>query len=173
MIRLVAAAVWICAVTVGSIFFAFQASGKKAGAEAAVPLFGGLDYVNTGVISVPLIKSGSVQGYFLSRLVYTVDPAVVNKLSVPAETLLIDQVYTHLYANPDIDFTQQESIDLDRFRNTIRDSINARIGEKLVHEILIEQIDYLSKNEIRDNTLRRRVAPPAATPAAMPEITVE
>ena len=164
MIRFVIAAVWICGVTVGSIFFAFQAAGSKPGAEGAAPFFGGLDYISTGVISVPLIKEGSVQGYFLSRLVYTVEPEVMARLSVPAETLLIDQVYTHLYANPDIDFTQKESMDLDRFRNTIRDSINARIGEKLVHEILIEQIDYLSKGEIRDNTLRRRVTPEFAEP---------
>ena len=159
MIRLVVAAVWICAVTVGSIVFAFQAAGKKAGEEEAAPFFGGLDYISTGVISVPLIKSGSVQGYFLSRLVYTVEPEVMGRLSIPAETLLIDQIYSHLYANPDIDFTKKETMDLDRFRNSIRDSINMRIGEKLVHEVLIEQIDYLSKGEIRDNTLRRRIAP--------------
>lgn len=158
MIRFIIAAVWICAVTVGSLVFAFQAAGSKSDADAA-PFFGGLDYVSTGVISIPLIKSSSVQGYFLARLVYTVEPDLMNRLSVPAETLLVDEVYTHLYANPDIDFTQRETIDLDRFRSTIRDSINERIGEKLVHEILIEQIDYLSKEEIRDNTLRRRIGP--------------
>jgi hypothetical protein len=166
MIKFVIAAVWICAVTVGSIIFAFQAAGEKAAEGEAAPFFGGLDYISTPVISVPLIKGGAVQGYFLSRLVYTVEPELRNKLSVPAETLLVDHVYTHLYANPDIDFTSREAMDLDRFRNSIRDSINARLGEKLVHEILIEQIDYLSKDEIRDNTLRRRIAPPE--PAAAP-----
>jgi hypothetical protein len=169
MIRFVIAAVWICAVTVGSIFFAFQAAGKKAGAEAA-PFFGGLDYISTDVISVPLIKSGSVQGYFLSRLVYTVEPEIMAKLAIPAETLLVDHVYSHLYDNPDIDFTQRETLDIDKFRNDLRDAINARLGETLIHDILVEQIDYLSKEEIRDNTLRRRIAPP--TPEA-PAVSAE
>ena len=72
---------------------------------------------------------------------------------------LTDQVYTFLYANPDIDFTQIETIDLDGFRNNLRDSINKRVGEEMIHDVMVEQIDFLSKQEIRDNTIRRRTGP--------------
>jgi hypothetical protein len=158
MIRFVMAAVWICAVTVGSIFVAFQASGEKSSRETAPGFFGGLDHVNTGIISVPVIKHGGVDGYFLSRLVYTVKADVRARLSVPAEALLMDQVYSYIYGNPHLDFSKRETLDLDLFRNSLRDSINERVGDKLVHEVLVEQLDYLSKSDIRDNTMRRRVS---------------
>ena len=43
------------------------------------------------------------------------------------------------------------------FRAGIRNRINEKVGEDLVHEVLIEQVDFLSKEEIRDNTIRRRL----------------
>ena len=155
MIKFVVAAVWIAAVPVGSVYSSFNL--QQAPEEKVEPsFFGGLDYVTTGMLSVPLLKDKQVHGYFLARLVYTAEPEKLKKLAVPAEALLMDQVYSYLYANPQIDFTQRASIDLDTLRNGIRDSINARVGEELVHEVLIEQLDFLTKEDIRNNSARRR-----------------
>ena len=115
--------------------------------------------MKTDVLSVPVLHRGGVVGYFLTRLVYTVDPVEIKELSVPAPTLINDQVYTYLFTNPNIDFSQIDTLDLDTFRNGLRDSINKRIGKDMIHDIMIEQIDFLSKQEIRDNALRRRTAP--------------
>ena len=49
-----------------------------------------------------------------------------------------------------------DTIDLDAFRKTIRDTVNARVGVELVHDVLIDQVNFLSKDEIRDNAIRRR-----------------
>lgn len=158
MIKFIAAAIWICAATLGAVFFSFQSSSATSETEQVKPMLGGHDYVKTDVISVPVVKESAVTGYFLTKLVYTVDPGVMAKLSVPAESIIVDQVYSYLFGSPEIDFTQTSSFDLDAFRGHIRDAINARIGETLVHEVLVEQVEYLSKNEIRDNALRRRVS---------------
>jgi hypothetical protein len=158
MIKFVAAAIWLCAVTVGAVVYSFSTAGPVVKKEEPA-FFGGLDYVRTDIISVPLMKEGAVYGYFLARLVYTVEPKVVKTLSLPAESLLVDEVYTYLYGNPQIDFSDYAKLDLDKFRNGIRDAINKRVGKTLVHDVLIEQIDYLSKAEIRDNTIRRRSGP--------------
>ena len=157
MIKFVVAAVWIVAVTVGSIMFAFS-SGEDKAAEPAEPaaFFGGLDYVKTDVLSIPVIRGNAVQGYFLSRLVYTVDPKRAAAMSVPLDALLIDEVYTYLFSNPLIDFTQTDKLDIAAFKTGLKESINKRVGEELVHEVLLEQVDYLSKADIRDNTAKRR-----------------
>jgi len=84
-----------------------------------------------------------------------VEPDKVKRLSVPADMLLVDQVHTYLYANPQIDFSDRSAFDLDAFRANLRDSINERVGEQLVHDVIVEQIDYLSKAEIRDHARRR------------------
>jgi len=156
VIKFIAAALWICAVTLGAVFYSFQAAGERGVGETPKPMLGGLDYVKTDMISVPLLRNGTIDGYFLTKLVYTVEPAEIKKLSIPAQALMTDQVYSYLYANPQIDFTKKESIDLDAFRKSIRDTINTRVGVELVHEVLIDQINFLSKDEIRDNAIRRR-----------------
>jgi flagellar basal body-associated protein FliL len=158
MIKFVAAAVWVLVAALGAVYVSFQMSGQsQASASAPEPsVMGGLDYVKTDVISVPLVHEANVQGYFLSRLVYTVDPKELAKLVVPADALITDVVYSYVYSNPVIDFTNAKSLDLDGFREGIRKSINAKVGQDLVKEVLIEQIDYLSKNDIRANTVKRR-----------------
>jgi hypothetical protein len=159
MIKFIAAGLWLCAACVGALFYSFQLAGAQAGGPGGPAMLGGLDYVKTDVLSVPVVQHGGIVGYFLIRLVYTADPVELKRLSVPAETLLTDQVYTFLFANPGIDFTRIETIDLDGLRNNLRDSINKRVGEELIHDVMVEQLDFLSKQEIRDNTIRRRTAP--------------
>jgi hypothetical protein len=158
MIKFIAAALWLCAVTIGTVFYSFsQASQRTATAESAAPYFGGLDYVKAGMISVPYIRDAHVDGYVLAQLVYTAKPAELGKLSIPIQNLLLDQVYSYIYSDPDFDMTK---FDLEGFKTGLRDSINKRVGSELIHEILVEQIDYIPKSEIREKTPQRRVAPP-------------
>jgi hypothetical protein len=156
VIKFIVAALWICAATVGAVFYSFQAAGARGEGEAPKPMLGGLDYVSSDIISVPLIRDSAVKGYFLTKLVYTVEPAEMAKLSVPASALMTDEVYTYLYSNPQVDFTKAASMDLDAFRKDIRDRINARIGAEIVHDVLIDQVNFLTKDEIRDNAIKRR-----------------
>lgn len=81
---------------------------------------------------------------------------MMKRVSVPLEALITDEVYSVIYGNPQSDYTMIKSVDLDGFRGGIRDAINARVGEKLVHDVIVEQIDFLSKDDIRDNAIRRR-----------------
>ncbi|KFB09164.1 hypothetical protein [Nitratireductor basaltis] len=159
MIKFIFAALWICAASLGAVFYGFKTAQAEKVAEPPPAFFGGLDYVNTGVISVPVVSDGQVSGYFLARLVYTVEPEKLKKLSVPPEVLFVDQLHAHLYSNPQIDYSRHKELDLDAMRDGIRDSINERVGDKLVHDVLVEQIDYLGKDEIRDNAMRRRIGP--------------
>jgi hypothetical protein len=157
VIKFIAAAIWICAVTIGAVFYSFQSASARLDAPAPPPLLGGLDYIKTDIVSVPVLHEGQIIGYFLTRLVYTAEPEKVARLSVPAEALIVDQVYSYVYGNPDLDFVSHETLDLDVFRDGIRKKINEKVGEDLIHDVLVEQVDFLSKDEIRDNTIRRRM----------------
>lgn len=166
MIKFVAAALWLCAVTVGTIFYSFsEASQKTAAAENAPPFFGGLDYVKADLISVPYIRNARVDGYVLAQLVYTAEPKEMRKLSIPIQNLLSDQVYSVIYADPSFDLAK---LDLETFKTGLRDSINKRVGAPLIHEVLIEQIDYLPKTDIRNKNPSRFAPsiPVAAEPGA-------
>lgn len=169
MIKFIAAALWISGVTAGSVYYSFQTAHSKPPAEPASPYLGGLDYVKTDVISVPVFDNGAVYGYFLARLVYTVQPVKVKELSIPVAPMLTDQVYTYLYANPEIDFSKKEKLDLDAFRTSLKQGVNTRIGSELLHDVMVEQIDFLTKADIRDNTVRARQDEARAAKAAPPK----
>jgi hypothetical protein len=158
MIKFVVAAIWICVVTIGAMVYSFQSSAAKPEPGSEPAFFGGLDYVKTEVFSVPVLQNGVINGYFIGRFVYTVEPEKLAKLSIPAETLIVDEVYTYLFSHPEIDFSKTDIVDIDALRTGIRDSINKRVGDTLIHEVLVEQVDYLSKADIRDNTIRQRGA---------------
>ena len=157
MIKFVVAAIWVCAVAIGAVFYSFQMASAKIDAPAPAPLLGGLDYVKTDIVSVPVLRDGRIGGYFLTRLVYTGEAKNLARLSVPAAALFTDEIYSYVYGNPQLDFVNHETLDLDSFRAGLRDSINKRVGEGVVNEVLIEQGDFLSKEEIRDNTIRRKM----------------
>ena len=166
MIKFIVAALWICAATAGAVVYSFQQAGPNEAAEPPAPMLGGLDYVKTEILSIPVLKDRAINGYFLGRFVYLAEADKLAKLSVPAETLIVDEVYTYLYGKPEIDFSQIATVDLDAFRTGIKDAINARIGEEVIHEVLVEQLDFLTKTEIRDNSLRRRAKPAEEAPPA-------
>jgi len=172
MIKTLAIGIWICAVALGSVYFSVQISNTKESAEPDPAMFGGLETIRGEVISIPVISSGAVQGYFLTRLSYTVDPLKTAKLSIPVNELITDVLYTALVGEPVIDFPNLEVFDLEAFKTHIRESLNERVGEELFHEVIVEQIDFLSKEDIRSNVQQgrslknnaseSRAAPPAA-----------
>ena len=158
MIKFAAAAIWIIVVTAGTVLFAYQSRDDQTAIDVEASLFTGLDVVKMDVISVPVLKDNAVHGYFLARLVYTAETKRLNQMVMPPEAIIFDEVYTHLFANPQIDFTRKETLDLNAFRAGIRDSVNQRVGEPLIKDVLIEQMDFLSKADIRDSMMRGVVA---------------
>ena len=159
MIKFILAAIWICAVSVGAVLYSFQSSEARSTAAPPPAFFGGLDHISTELVSVPLVKDGAVDGYFLTRLSYSIDSEKMKTLTVPVNAILVDEIHSYLYANPEIDGFKAGAFDISAFRDGLRESINERVGSKLIHDVFIEQADYLSKDEIRSNTARRRIGP--------------
>jgi hypothetical protein len=158
MIKFIVAAVWIIGVTIGTIFMSYSMNGEEPVIEGDSPYNGKLEFVKTDMLSVPVVQEGTVKGYFLSKFVYAADVEKLKKLALPIDTILVDEVYTYLFSNPAIDFSRVEGVDLEAMRNGLKDSINERVGNDLIYEVMIEQVDYLTKEQIRDNALKRRDA---------------
>ncbi len=156
MIKTLVIGVWICAVALGSVYFSVQVSNKEESVEPDPAMFGGLETIRGEVASIPVISSGAVQGYFLTRLSYTVDPLKIAKLSVPVNELITDALYTALVGEPVIDFPDVDVFDLEAFKTHIRQTLNDRVGEELFHDVIVEQIDFLSKEDIRSNVQQGR-----------------
>lgn len=164
MIKLVLSGIWICALSLGSVYFSMQMATSKTGDKAPAPFFGGLDYVRGDLVSIPVISGGTVRGYFLTRLVYTVDPAKLSGLSVPPRDLITDELYTLLVGNRVIDFPKMDNFNLDAFREEIKNALNKRVGADVFHDVMVDQIDFLSKSDIRSQGSQSQVNVKSGTP---------
>ncbi|PRD42649.1 hypothetical protein C5748_14575 [Phyllobacterium phragmitis] len=154
MIRIVLIGLWICAVALGSLFIAVRghapASTEKGGQASYL---GGMDYVKTDVFSVPIMTGGSVAGYIVAQLVYTIDSNAKSRLTVPLEYFINDEIFRQFYGSYS-DTRQVEKVNFEMVRKSVIDGINQRFPEPVIQDLLVEQFSYISAAEIREMNLK-------------------
>ena len=158
MIRIIVIGLWICVVAFGSLYFAVQNSADPSDEAASPGGFGGLDYVKTDVMSVPIITKGSVAGYVVTQLVYTVDSNTRKKLTVPLEYFITDEIFRKFYGSYS-DTKEVEKVSFEDVRASIIGDINSRFPEPVIKDILVEQFNYISAAEIRAMNTRGSANP--------------
>lgn len=151
MIKLLATGIWICGVALAAVYFSVQIANTKQSAEPDPAMFGGLETVRGEIVSIPVINGGAVRGYFLTRLSYTIDRSKADLMTIPVPDLVTDALYTTLVGEQLIDFPNMEKFDLEGFKVLVRDALNERLGDKVFYDVIVEQIDFLSREDIRSN----------------------
>jgi len=149
MIKLLAVGLWVCAVTLASGYAAVTWQAGRLPQPEAEKFFGGLDYVKTKMISVPVIADGAVQGYVVAQFVFTIDATLLKKLSVKPDVFLVDEAIRTIYSGQGFDFRQMKKHDLPTLSKAIADSVNARFGAHFVEDVLVQDLNYLPKDQIR------------------------
>ena len=155
MFKLVLLGVWVNLVVAGAILFS---SGKyqdflgsdEPGADR------GVKTATTALppVSIALIREGGVVGYIILELAF--NHAEEGKAAnMPFEFIFRDAVVNSLYGNTEIDEEMLEDLRLEELQDTIKQRVEARIGPDILFDVLIQNIDYRSMEQIRDNQLRK------------------
>ena len=66
-----------------------------------------------------------------------------------------DALHSVVFGDSRFDFTVPDGIDLDRMRETLLGELTERLSLD-IRTVLIEQIDYLARSEIRNRNMRQR-----------------
>lgn len=154
MIKLMALGLWVCAVTLASCFAALSWRTGKLPQPGTLGLFDELATVRTPLISVPIIAEGAVQGYVITRLAFTVDAALVKRISVKPELILVDEAIRTIYAGKGLDFRHMTRQDLPGLAKALSENANARFGMNLVADVHIQEINYVTKDMVRNGRSR-------------------
>jgi len=149
MIKLVAVGLWVCAVTLASGFAAVSWRAGRLPQPEGASLFGGLSTVKTRLISVPIIAEGAVQGYVVTQFVFAVESSILKRLAIKPDLIIVDEAIRTIYAGDGIDFRQLAKQDLPQLAKTLAENVNTRVGAKLVEEVLIEELNYVAKDQVR------------------------
>jgi hypothetical protein len=153
MIKTIVAGVWACAVTLGASYAAvsWQVSSSPAAAPEPEPerLYGGLETVRTRMISVPIIRSGALQGYAVAQFTFTIDAKTLKRLSVKPELVLLDEAFRAIYSDEAVDFRQMRKQDLPNLAKRIVEGANKRYGTNVVDDAFLQEFNYISKDGVR------------------------
>ena len=153
--RIIISAVWVCLVTAASVYgMVVWKSGQTVDGEQE-EFFGGLDYVTSPTISVPIVGDGKIRGYVVAEFVYTAKASLLKQLSVPPDVFLTDEAFRAIYGGSDVDFNDLKKYDLEGLREAIRVNVNNRFGSDMIKDVLVEQFNYVPMNQIRFGPKRK------------------
>jgi flagellar basal body-associated protein FliL len=146
---------WVCGVALGSSYFFVRmqnnASAHVASAEEAAVV----EFIKTDMVSVPVIKSGKVQGYFVTQLSFAVSKVETAKLAFEPTPYLVDTAYRTLYENAELDFSNIVPQDLAQLAKKIVDAANAKLGAAVVTDVLLNEVNYVPRDEVRTNWVKK------------------
>ena len=156
MIKTLLIGLWVCVVALGSSYFFVQMNNSSAAhvapeAEAEV-----IEFIKTDMVSVPVIREGKVQGYLVAQLSFAVNKTATKKLAFEPTPYLVDVAYRALYENSAIDFAQLQPQDLTLLAKKIAEGANAKLGGEIVKDVLMNEINYVPRDEVRTNWVRKK-----------------
>jgi hypothetical protein len=156
MIKTILAGTWACVVTLGATYAAVSWQSSVAPAAHAEPerLYGGLETVRTRMISVPVIRSGAIQGYVMAQFSFSADAYILKKLSLKAEVVVLDEAFRAIYGDDTLDFRVLKKQDWPTIAKKIVEGSNARFGAKIIDDIFVQEFGYVNKDGIRAGTKR-------------------
>ncbi len=147
MIKTIIAGIWVCIVTLGAAYGAFQwqANQKPDDNKPKIQK----EAVKTRMISVPIILEGALQGYVMAQLTFTIDSKINKEMAIKPQEYLLDEAFKVIYSEGGIDFRNAKKQDLVGMTTRIADNTNKRLGQPLVEDVLIQELNYLPKEQAR------------------------
>lgn len=108
-----------------------------------------LEQRKTRIINVPILSNGRVEGYVVAQFAYTGEAAALKAASVSPDGVILDEAFRLLYAEEKTDFRKLQRADLNKLIETLKGRVVDRLPPELVKEILVQEFNYVSKDEIR------------------------
>ena len=85
----------------------------------------------------------------VAQFVFTVDALAMRKLAIDPEIYVLDEAFKTIYAGEQINFQNMKKQDLPALAKALADNVNGRLGLPIVQEVLIDQLSYIPKREMR------------------------
>lgn len=137
--------------TAASTFASVYLKSDPGTAESTAPGDQGIEELKAEMTSIPMIRGGDVVGYVVLQLSYGVDRRVLSEVKLEPGPYLNDAAFRVIFASTDIDFRRLKGSDLDRLTSAVATEANKRIGAELVRQVLIQQLNFVRKEDIRTN----------------------
>ncbi len=149
MLKLVSIGIWVILVTAGATFASVHLA-RTAGPERPVEDLG-VEQMTSEMMSIPVIRGGDVSGYVILQLSFAADRALLEHRKLDPMPFMQDAAFRVVFTQPGIDFLRLKPEDLDALTDRMAKEANGRLGAALVRQVLLQQVNYVKKEDIRTN----------------------
>lgn len=150
MLKLVAVGIWVILVTAGATFASVYLGSSKTGDGTEKP-DAGVEELTSEMTSIPVMRDGDITGYLILQLSFAADRTVLEEKKLDPMPFMKDAAFRVIFASTDIDFRHLKKDDLDRLTADVAREANARVGGELVRNVLLQQFNFVRKEDIRTN----------------------
>jgi hypothetical protein len=147
MIKLLAMALWASLVAALASTAATQWQASRVAPSPASTGARIYEFRKTRVINVPVISQGALEGYVIVQFIYAIDAKAAETLTVSPDTFMMDRALRTLYGDPKLDFRHLEKYDIAALTDDLKNLLNAKLGEGIVTEVLIQDFSYITKEQ--------------------------
>ncbi|MFS2152065.1 hypothetical protein [Rhizobium sp. Rhizsp42] len=150
MIKLVLTGVWVCVITLAAVYMSVHLATAPAPApdQSKQSL---VELVKGESITIPVVHDGAVSGYFLGKISFMVNKEMLKGATLPLTEMTTDELFSLLVGNKMVDISNMKAFDPIAFRDMIKKDLNTHLGGEYIDQVLLEQLDYLSKEEVAAN----------------------
>lgn len=144
---LIAGLAAILATLAGSFGATMLVGGEKEPQKKAPPA---TELLKLDVISVPVIRSGRIQGYVIARgsVGAAADEVKSNRALLSAYS--VEGLFRAIYEE-NLDFDALKPVDLTRLADTTTRMINERIGRQIVSSTVFENLNFVPPSGVRQS----------------------
>jgi hypothetical protein len=153
MIKPILTGAWVCAATMGAAYLG--AVWQRPPAPAKPNDHGAssdLTPVRTRMISVPILGDGAIRGYVVAQFAFTAPAKLMKELPVKPDMFVLDEAFQLIFSGELLDFRQFKKQDLPALGKKIAENVNKRLGVHVVEDVLVQELNYVSKDNVRGGT---------------------
>lgn len=151
MLKLVGIGVWVILVTAGatygSVYLAYSGTEEASAEEPDL----GVEELKSEMTSVPVMRNGDIIGYLILQLSFAADRRLLEERKLDPLPFMMDAAFRVIFASTEMDFRRLRSKELDQLTAAIAKEANARIGSEMVRHVLLQQLNFVKKDDIRTN----------------------
>jgi hypothetical protein len=151
VLKLVILGIWVIAVTAGATFGAVHLRALSSEVNRGKQEDLGVEELKAEMTSIPMIRGGEIIGYLIIQLSFQADRRLLGEKKLEPMPYINDAAFRAIFASTDVDFRRLRGSDLDRLTAAILKEANNRIGGEMVRQVLIQQLNFVPREDIRTN----------------------
>ena len=155
MFKILLVGIWVSGLASGSVYYFFNSTKEQSMSITENATDVNVEHINIGNLNIPMIRNSKIVGYLIMESTLVVDSLQNSDAKIPIKYYANDIIINTVHSDPNLDIYRLEEFDLGIFRRNILNNINVQIGKDTVKNVLIQSINFISKEDVRDLQLRR------------------